>query len=392
LRLKAAGTRKKKRCYNSRSNNRMSLTVAGLLAPVLTETNVEKVLADCTYMTFINYAAREINCKIVYYGPGLSGKVENLQWIYDHTPLSAKGKLTSLPTETDRTLFFDFMQLELGNVRGFKTHFHLYTVPGQVFYNPSRKLILKGVDGVVFVADSQVERMDANIESLHNLEQNLKSQGYDLMTIPYVLQLNKRDLPNIMSVEEMKKQLMVKGEPVVEAVASAGIGVFETLKAVAKLVLTELTRPSEAVSAPTAGACEPRGLLRASIHGNLLLPARVPQEFVPGSRVSSPSLVCGALRCPVLVRDRRHAVNNEYYLRQPHEREPCVCNGGVSSRSIARVGRHDSSVLDLRGSRHPNGPLDPPPKPAATGRSGGSQVHPQDSNAWVDRAEIGAEA
>jgi len=195
-------------------------------------------------MTFINYASREINCKIVYYGPGLCGKTTNLQHIYERTSPSAKGKLISLATETDRTLFFDFLPLELGNVRGFKTRFHLYTVPGQVFYDASRKLILKGVDGVIFVADSQVERMDANIESLHNLEQNLKSQGYDLMTIPYVLQLNKRDLPNVVTVDEMKKQLMVKGEPVLEAVAKGpqGIGVFDTLKAVAKLVLQELTK------------------------------------------------------------------------------------------------------------------------------------------------------
>ncbi len=141
-------------------------------------------------MTFINYASREINCKIVYYGPGLCGKTTNLQFIYDKTNPNAKGKLISLATETDRTLFFDFLPLELGNVRGFKTRFHLYTVPGQVFYDASRKLILKGVDGVIFVADSQQERMDANIESLHNLEQNLKAQGYDLMSIPYVLQLN----------------------------------------------------------------------------------------------------------------------------------------------------------------------------------------------------------
>ena len=148
-------------------------------------------------MTFINYASREINCKIVYYGPGLCGKTTNLQWIYDKTNPTAKGKLISLATETDRTLFFDFLPLELGTVRGFKTRFHLYTVPGQVFYDASRKLILKGVDGVIFVADSQVERMDANVEAIENLVVNLKSQGYDLNNIPYVLQLNKRDLPNV---------------------------------------------------------------------------------------------------------------------------------------------------------------------------------------------------
>ncbi|HEY3026865.1 MAG TPA: GTPase domain-containing protein [Pyrinomonadaceae bacterium] len=193
-------------------------------------------------MTFINYASREINCKIVYYGPGLCGKTTNLQYIFDSTSPQARGKMISLATETDRTLFFDFMPLELGTVRGFKTRFHLYTVPGQVFYDASRKLILKGVDGIVFVADSQEERMDANIESLYNLEENLRSQGYDLMKLPYALQLNKRDLPNIVSAADMAAELQRKGEPVVEAVAASGAGVFDTLKAVAKQVLTELRK------------------------------------------------------------------------------------------------------------------------------------------------------
>jgi mutual gliding-motility protein MglA len=193
-------------------------------------------------MTFINYAAREINCKIVYYGPGLCGKTTNLQWIYDKTNPQAKGKLISLATETDRTLFFDFLPLDLGQVRGFKTRFHLYTVPGQVFYDASRKLILKGVDGVVFVADSQEARMEANAESLINLEKNLKEQGYDLKTIPYALQFNKRDLPTALPMDEMYNRLNYKGEPTFEAVAMNGTGVFDTLKSVAKLVLTELKK------------------------------------------------------------------------------------------------------------------------------------------------------
>src|SRR5215468_12241337 len=193
-------------------------------------------------MTFINYASREINCKIVYYGPGLCGKTTNLQYIYDSTSPQAKGKLISLATETDRTLFFDFMPLELGTVRGFKTRFHLYTVPGQVYYDASRKLILRGVDGVVFVADSQPERMDANIEALENLQDNLKEHGYDFAKIPYVLQLNKRDLPNVMPVEELKKELLKKNEPVFEAVAFQGNGVFETLREAARLVLVELKK------------------------------------------------------------------------------------------------------------------------------------------------------
>jgi len=193
-------------------------------------------------MTFINYASREINCKIVYYGPGLCGKTTNLQYIYDSTAPASKGKLISLATETDRTLFFDFMPLELGTVRGFKTRFHLYTVPGQVFYDASRKLILKGVDGVVFVADSQEERMDANIEALYNLEENLKANGYDLLKLPYVLQLNKRDLPNVIPTEEIVAELRRKDEAVHDAIAYKGVGVFDTLKSVAKQVLTELRK------------------------------------------------------------------------------------------------------------------------------------------------------
>ncbi|MBJ6765387.1 gliding-motility protein MglA [Corallococcus sp. H22C18031201] len=193
-------------------------------------------------MSFINYSSREINCKIVYYGPGLCGKTTNLQYIYNKTAADTKGKLISLSTETDRTLFFDFLPLSLGEIRGFKTRFHLYTVPGQVFYDASRKLILKGVDGVVFVADSQIERMEANMESLENLRVNLAEQGYDLNKIPYVMQYNKRDLPNAVTVEEMRKALNPRMIPEYQAVAPTGVGVFDTLKAVAKLVLTELRK------------------------------------------------------------------------------------------------------------------------------------------------------
>ena len=171
-------------------------------------------------MTFINYASREIHCKIVYYGPGLCGKTTNLQYIYNKTAQETKGKLISLSTETDRTLFFDFLPLDLGSICGFKTRFHLYTVPGQVYYDASRKLILKGVDGVVFVADSQEERMDANIESLYKHEEHLETQGYQLNHSPYVLQLNTRDLPNVIPPDELAAELQRKGEPVFEAVAA----------------------------------------------------------------------------------------------------------------------------------------------------------------------------
>ena len=191
-------------------------------------------------MSFINYSSREINCKIVYYGPGLCGKTTNLQYIYNKTAPESKGKMISLATEADRTLFFDFLPLDLGSIRGFTTRFHLYTVPGQVFYDASRKLILRGVDGIVFVADSQEERMDANVEALDNLMANLKEHGYDFFKIPYVLQLNKRDLPNVLPVDALAKELRRKNEPVIEAVAFQGGGVFETLKEIARQVLTEL--------------------------------------------------------------------------------------------------------------------------------------------------------
>ncbi len=195
-------------------------------------------------MSFINYASREINCKIVYYGPGLCGKTTNLQYIYNKTAQDAKGKMISLATETERTLFFDFLPLALGEIRGFKTRFHLYTVPGQVFYDASRKLILKGVDGVVFVADSQEERLDANIESMENLKDNLEEQGFQLEKLPFIIQYNKRDLPDCTPVEELRNLLNPGGVPDMEACAATGEGTFETLKAVAKLVLIDLKKGS----------------------------------------------------------------------------------------------------------------------------------------------------
>ncbi len=193
-------------------------------------------------MTFINFASREINCKIVYYGPGLCGKTTNIQWIHNQANPEKRGKLVSLATETDRTLFFDFLPLDMGTIRGFKVRFHLYTVPGQVFYDASRKLILRGCDGVIFVADSQKARMEANIESIANLAQNLKENGFDIRTIPYVLQLNKRDMPSAVAVDEMERLLRFRGEPMVEALANQGTGVIETLKACARQILVELQK------------------------------------------------------------------------------------------------------------------------------------------------------
>lgn len=192
-------------------------------------------------MSMINYASREINCKIVYYGTGLGGKTTNLEYIYSRVNPETKGKMISLATETERTLFFDFLPIDLGEIRGFKTRFHLYTVPGQVYYNASRRLILKGVDGLVFVADSQATRAEANIESMHNLYENLETYGYDLQTIPFAIQYNKRDMPNILSVEDLRAQINPMGVPDFEGIAIEGKGVFETLSCVSKLVVKALS-------------------------------------------------------------------------------------------------------------------------------------------------------
>lgn len=192
-------------------------------------------------MSMINYASREINCKIVYYGTGLGGKTTNLEYVYSKVDPETRGKMISLATEADRTLFFDFLPVDLGSIRGFKTRFHLYTVPGQVYYNASRKLILKGVDGIIFVADSQVDRSEANVEAMHNLYENLESYGYDLSKIPFVIQYNKRDLERILPVEEMRAELNPMSVPDFEAVAIEGKGVFETLKTVSKKVVKTLS-------------------------------------------------------------------------------------------------------------------------------------------------------
>src|SRR5690348_15875578 len=224
-------------------------------------------------MSMINYAAREISCKIVYYGPGLGGKTTNLEHVCGRVQPNTRGKLISLATETERTLFFDFLPVDLGTIRGFKTRFHLYTVPGQVYYNASRKLILKGVDGIVFVDDSQIERMEANVESMQNLYDNMAEYGYDLTKIPFVIEYNKRDLPNAAPIKDLQAALnpgwpiedaaqqkvqpdathpgenlvekvgaeWVGRPPSYEAVAMRGDGVFDTLKAVSKLVLKTLS-------------------------------------------------------------------------------------------------------------------------------------------------------
>jgi signal recognition particle receptor subunit beta len=198
-------------------------------------------------MSYVNHMSKELNCKIVYYGPGLCGKTTNLQYIFSKTKAEARGRLINLATETERTLFFDFLPIDLGVVRGFKVRFHLYTVPGQVFYDASRKLVLKGADGVVFVADSQTSRHEANIESVENLAQNLLDTGQRLDQLPYIMQYNKRDLPDVASIAELREALNPLGAPEFEANAKSGEGVFETLKALSKLVLVRLAKQQEVV-------------------------------------------------------------------------------------------------------------------------------------------------
>jgi len=193
-------------------------------------------------MSFVNRMSKEINCKIVYYGAGLCGKTANLQYVFAATKPESRGKMISLETETERTLFFDFLPIDLGKIGEFKVRFHLYTVPGQVFYDASRKLILKGADGVVYVADSQPARFEANIESLENLEQNLNAHNGSLATVPHVVQYNKRDMPEVSSIEEMREALNLHKAPEYQAVAKTGEAVFDTLKGLAKLVLTQLAK------------------------------------------------------------------------------------------------------------------------------------------------------
>jgi hypothetical protein len=205
-------------------------------------------------MSLVNYSTREITSKIVYYGPGRSGKTTNLQYIHGQVPEDRRGRMVSLATETDRTLFFDFLPLDLGTISGFQTRFQLYTVPGQVYYDATRKLVLQGADGVVFVADSQRQQRDENVESFRNLQVNLLEQGVDPRTIPIVLQYNKRDLPDVMSVEEMDDLLNYRDLPRYEAQALGGIGVFDTLKGISELVLRRLSqRFGRTVTEATAG-------------------------------------------------------------------------------------------------------------------------------------------
>ncbi len=191
-------------------------------------------------MSLINYATQEISCKIVYYGPGLGGKTTNIRYVHTRLRPESQGKLISQATEMDRTLFFDFQPLDLGTIKGFRVRFHLYTVPGQVYYDASRRLILRGVDGIVFVADSLIQRFDANVESMYNMHENLAAHGLNLADLPFAVQYNKRDLPDLIALDDLQDELNPSRYPSFEAVATQGVGVFDTLKCVSKLVLRKL--------------------------------------------------------------------------------------------------------------------------------------------------------
>ena len=245
-------------------------------------------------MVQINFALREVSCKIVYYGPGLSGKTTNLEIVHQKAPAGHKGKMTSLATEGDRTLFFDFLPLDLGTIGGMKTKFQLYTVPGQVYYNATRKLVLRGADGVIFVADSDASKMDENIESLDNLEQNLKENGLDINEMPVVLQWNKRDLPNAVTIEEIEQKLNRYGAPSFEAVAVKGEGVFPTLKALAGLVLESVNTKGATVSkdeeaAKAAAAPQPTPATPPQPQPAAAVPASPPTPPQPQMPASPPT-------------------------------------------------------------------------------------------------------
>lgn len=274
-------------------------------------------------MALMNHAKREINAKIVYYGPGLCGKTTNIKYIHEKLRPDTRGKLLSLATETDRTLFFDFLPVEIGEVRGFKTRFHLYTVPGQVFYNSTRQMVLKGADGIIFVADSQRSMLDVNIESLNNLRENLAAQGRRIEDLPMVIQCNKRDLPDILTIDELSRALNPRQVPIFGASAATGDGVVQTLTSISKMVLHRLQQASP--SAPTAPSAEQA--MAASYRSVRKGADRIgvtPQAIVPPPPPPPPAMAVtgvGAaqqsgldrLRLPVTL--QVHGVAHDYWLQ-----------------------------------------------------------------------------
>src|SRR5688572_506568 len=247
-------------------------------------------------MVQINFAQKQVNAKVVYYGPGMSGKTTNLEIVHQRAPSNNRGDLTSISTDGDRTLFFDFMPLDLGTVAGMRTCFQIYTVPGQVYYNSTRKLVLQGVDGVVFVADSSAAMLEENLESLRNLEQNLNEYGKSLATVPHVIQFNKRDLPDAMPIDELSRVLNPHSAPFYEAVANTGQGVFPTLKALAARVLESIhngARPSNGQTAPTQAQQQAAQQQRAQTASG---PVAAAKTGFYGAPTTSPAAMAAAQR------------------------------------------------------------------------------------------------
>ena len=304
-------------------------------------------------MVVVSYSGREINAKIVYYGPGLSGKTTNLEKIYDSVPESNRGRMVSMKTQTDRTLFFDLLPLDLGELSGMKTRFLLYTVPGQVYYNATRKLVLKGVDALVFVADSTPDKMAENRESLTNLEQNLKSYGLDLKTIPWVMQFNKRDLPEALPVAQMNKELNRWGVPTFEAQAANGTGVFETLRGVSKILLAKISkdvierdrgvskRPAEKES-PDAKGQAPKGKLIQALKRGKAKPDPEPEPEAP--MLSEEDLLEEA---PPSYQEPTPFREQPVVTAMPPAREEMVMSDEdlVIEREAPRIGRRDDEDL-----------------------------------------------
>ena len=308
-------------------------------------------------MVSINYAFKEISCKIVYYGPGLSGKTTNLQYVHKKIPPNTKGELISLATDADRTLFFDFLPLNIGDIHGFSAKFQLYTVPGQVFYNATRKLVLRGVDGLVFVADSQRSKREENLESLKNLEENLQEYDYDLDKLPVVFQYNKRDLPDVMSLEEIQNQLNPKGLPFFESVATKGDGVFDTLKCITRLVLDKTKdKPEVSQSAKVSSPVIEMAQFRTEKLKSKIVPGAVQDIPEVEEAITESAAEFAAQKTMVLERDEpdeRRIFSTE--TSRPAAEEPDIVTKEENKLVLKPVPEEKLLAVSVKAKKSPGG-------------------------------------